>query len=39
MDQMGRLGLAPKQQGYKPSPADLQSFQQGLEVELSKLGL
>ena len=39
MDQMGRLGLAPKQQGYKPSPADLQSFQQGLEVELGKLGL
>ena len=39
IDQMGRLGLAPKQQGYKPSPADLQSFQQGLEVELSKLGL
>ncbi len=39
MEQMGRLGLAPKQQGYKPSPADLQSFQQGLEVELSKLGL
>lgn len=39
MDQMGRLGLAPKQQGYKPSPADLQSFQQGLEAELSKLGL
>ena len=39
MDQMGRLGLAPKQQGYKPSAADLQSFQQGLEVELSKLGL
>lgn len=39
MDQMGRLGLAPKQQGYKPSAADLQSFQQGLEAELSKLGL
>lgn len=39
MDQMGRLGLAPQQQGYKPSAADLQSFQQGLEVELSKLGL
>jgi len=39
MDQMGRLGLAPVQQGYKPTPADLQTFQQSLEVELSKLGL
>src|SRR5437879_9916692 len=27
LDQLGRLGLAPKQQGYKPSPADLQPFQ------------
>jgi hypothetical protein len=39
LDQMGRLGLGPKQPGYKPSAADLQSFQQSLEVELSKLGL
>ena len=39
LDQAGRLGLGPKQQGYKPSAADLQSFQQTLEVELSKLGL
>jgi hypothetical protein len=39
LDQMGRLGLGPKQPGYKPSAADLQSFQQTLEVELSKLGL
>ena len=38
LDQMGRLGLAPKLPGYKPSPPDLQSFQQGLELELSKLG-
>jgi hypothetical protein len=39
LDQMGRLGLGPKQAGYKPSAADLQSFQQALEAELSKLGL
>ena len=39
LDQMGRLGLVPKQPGYKPSAADLQSFQQTLEAELGKLGL
>jgi len=39
LDQMGRLGLAAKQQGYRPSAADVQEFQQGLEAELSKLGL
>ena len=38
LDQTGRLGLGPKQPGYKPSAADLQSFQQTLEVELAKLG-
>jgi len=39
LDQMGRLGFGPKQQGYKPSAADLQSFQQALDAELSKMGL
>lgn len=39
LDQTGRLGLGPKQPGYKPSAADMQSFQQSLEAELSKLGL
>jgi len=38
LDQMGRLGIGAKQQGYKPSAADLQAFQQALEVELSKIG-
>jgi hypothetical protein len=38
LDQMGRLGLLPAQQGYRPSPADLQSFQQALETELSRIG-
>jgi hypothetical protein len=38
LDQYGRLGLAPKKQGYKPSPADLQTFQMELQNELAKLG-
>lgn len=38
LDQMGRLGVVPKQQGYKPSPTDVEAFQRGLEAELSKLG-
>jgi hypothetical protein len=37
-DQMGRLGLAPQQEGYRPPAADLQQFQTVLESELSKLG-
>jgi hypothetical protein len=39
MDQMGRLGVAPNQQGYKPSAADVQAFQEALEGELTKLGM
>src|SRR6266496_2209574 len=38
LDQMGRLALAPKQQGYKPSQADLQTFQVELQNELAKMG-
>ena len=38
LDQMGRLGVAPKQQGYKPSAADVQQFQAALESEMAKLG-
>jgi hypothetical protein len=38
MDQMGRLGVVAKTQGYKPSAADVQAFQQALEGEFSKLG-
>lgn len=38
LDQMGRLGVVPKTQGYKPSPVDVEAFQRGLEAELSKLG-
>jgi hypothetical protein len=39
MDQMGRLGLGPKKQGYKPSAADIQSFQAALDSELARLGM
>lgn len=38
LDQAGRLGVAPQQQGYKPSPADVQAFQLALQRELQKLG-
>lgn len=38
LDEVGRLGLAPQQQGYRPPSAELQQFQIALEKELSKLG-
>ena len=38
LDQTGRLGLVPQQQGYRPPAADLQQFQIALESELSKMG-
>ena len=38
LDQMGRLGLAPREQGYKPSQEDLLEFQTELQNELAKLG-
>lgn len=38
LDQTGRLGVVPKQQGYKPSAGDLQQFQTALEREMQKLG-
>ena len=39
LDQTGRLGVVTKQQGYKPSAADVQLFQTALEKELAKLGI
>ena len=39
LDQTGRLGVVPKQQGYKPSAADVQEFQLALQDELAKLGI
>ncbi|MGC9941175.1 MAG: hypothetical protein ABSE48_05030 [Verrucomicrobiota bacterium] len=38
LDQTGRLGVVPKQQGYKPSAADVQDFQFALQQEVAKLG-
>jgi len=38
LDQYGRLGLAAKQTGYKPSQQDLANFQAELQNELAKLG-
>lgn len=38
LDQTGRLGLAPQQQGYRPPAPDLQQFQMELEAHLSKMG-
>ena len=38
LDQTGRLGVLPRQPGYKPSAADVQQFQAALEKEISRLG-
>lgn len=38
LDQFGRLGVAPQEQGYKPSQSDLMEFQRGLQRELAKMG-
>jgi hypothetical protein len=38
LDQMGRLGVAPRQKGYKPSAADVQQFQAALQNELARMG-
>jgi hypothetical protein len=38
LDQTGRLGVIPKQAGYKPAPSDIQEFQMALDREMAKLG-
>jgi len=38
LDQTGRLGVVPKQPGYKPSAADVQQFQTALQSELARMG-
>ncbi|MDW8309374.1 MAG: hypothetical protein RMK20_08365 [Verrucomicrobiales bacterium] len=38
LDQAGRLGVIPKQAGYKPSPNDIQEFQIALDREMARLG-
>ena len=37
-DQTGRVGFAPKQQGYRPTEKDLLDFQVLLREEIAKLG-
>jgi hypothetical protein len=39
LDQMGRLALNAKQPGYKPSPEDLQAFQDELRKAVEKSGM
>lgn len=39
VDQMGRLGVAPDQKGYRPSAEDMREFQAALEQQLAKLGM
>ena len=39
LDQFGRLGLIPKQEGYKPPDGDLEDFQKQLDAELRKTGI
>jgi hypothetical protein len=38
LDQSGRLGVVPAQQGYKPSAVDVQQFQTALQEELQRAG-
>lgn len=38
IDQMGRPGLVPDQQGYRPSREDIQEFQVQLQNELARMG-
>lgn len=38
MDQYGRLGVAPRTMGYKPTQADVASFQAELEAAMARLG-
>ncbi len=39
IDQFGRLGLNPSQEGYEPSAEDLEVFQKQLQIALQKHGI
>ena len=39
IDQMGRLGMLPSKEGYRPSPGDIAEFRKQLERELTRQGL
>ena len=38
LDQTGRLGVTPSEQGYRPPEGDVEKFQVMLDRELAKLG-
>ncbi len=38
LDQMGRLGVVPAEDGYKPAAAELRDFQIALQGELQRMG-
>ena len=38
LDQYGRLGMVPDEQGYRPSQEDLMEFQTELQEQLGRLG-
>jgi hypothetical protein len=38
IDQTGRPGLVPDEQGYRPSPQDISSFQMQLQTQLAQMG-
>ena len=38
LDQTGRLGVIPKQEGYKPTAMDVKEFQLALQDELARMG-
>lgn len=38
LDQTGRLGVVPADQGYRPSQADVQQFQMLLDQQLQRMG-
>ncbi len=38
LDQTGRLGVVPEEQGYRPPAGDVEKFQAQLDRELAKLG-
>jgi hypothetical protein len=38
LDQQGRLGVVPAEQGYRPPEGDVEEFQAALDQQLAKLG-
>ena len=38
LDQTGRLGVVPEEQGYRPPEGDVEEFQRMLDQQLAKMG-